>query len=172
MIKKTRQAQIMDALIKEEAITVTELAELLDVSTVTIRKDLTELEQANKLYRSHGKAIIINPFSYNRSINEKEKIAVEQKDAIVLQIHAGTGSVSQGILRQVNLHMGDLALVFLRLILGIDLDQLFYIKVSVVRPGDHCGTVIAGFPSHQHCCTGHECILLVKHLRNASRRCI
>ena len=82
MIKKKRQAQILEILLKEEAINVTVLAELLNVSTVTIRKDLTELEQANKLYRSHGKAIIINPFSYNRSVNEKEKIAVEQKDAI------------------------------------------------------------------------------------------
>jgi len=82
MIKKKRQAQILEILLKEEAITVTVLAELLNVSTVTIRKDLTELEQANKLYRSHGKAIMINPFSYNRSVNEKEKIAVEQKDAI------------------------------------------------------------------------------------------
>ena len=80
--KKKRQEQILDVLLKEEAISVTELAELLDVSQVTIRKDLTELEQANKLYRSHGKAIIINPFTFNRSVNEKEKIAVEQKEAI------------------------------------------------------------------------------------------
>ena len=82
MLKKKRQTQILEVLLKEEAITVTELANLLEVSTVTIRKDLTELEQANKLYRSHGKAIIINPFTFNRSVNEKEKIAVEQKDAI------------------------------------------------------------------------------------------
>ncbi|MBO4723208.1 MAG: DeoR/GlpR transcriptional regulator [Muribaculaceae bacterium] len=82
MLKKKRQEQILDVLLKEEAISVTELAELLDVSQVTIRKDLTELEQANKLYRSHGKAIIINPFTFNRSVNEKEKIAVEQKEAI------------------------------------------------------------------------------------------
>ena len=82
MLKKKRQEQILDVLLKEEAISVAELAELLDVSQVTIRKDLTELEQANKLYRSHGKAIIINPFTFNRSVNEKEKIAVEQKEAI------------------------------------------------------------------------------------------
>lgn len=82
MFKKKRQALILEALLKEEAITVTDLAELLDVSSVTIRKDLTELEQANKLYRSHGKAIIINPFTINRSVNEKEKLAPEQKDAI------------------------------------------------------------------------------------------
>ncbi|MBR5638763.1 MAG: DeoR/GlpR transcriptional regulator [Muribaculaceae bacterium] len=82
MLKKKRQEQILEVLLKEEAISVAELAEMLDVSQVTIRKDLTELEQANKLYRSHGKAIIINPFTFNRSVNEKEKIAVEQKEAI------------------------------------------------------------------------------------------
>ena len=72
----------MEVLLREESVTVNQLAELLDVSSVTIRKDLTELEQAGKLYRSHGKAIIINPFTFNRSVNEKEKIAVEQKEAI------------------------------------------------------------------------------------------
>ena len=82
MLKKKRQAHIMEVLIKEEAMSVSELAELLDVSSVTIRKDLNELEQAGKLYRSHGKARIINPFTLNRSVSEKEKMAREQKDAI------------------------------------------------------------------------------------------
>ena len=82
MLKKKRQAQILEVLMKEEAITVSELASLLDVSSVTIRKDLSELEQANRLYRSHGKAILINPFTFNRSISEKEKLFPEQKDAI------------------------------------------------------------------------------------------
>ena len=74
MLKKKRQAHIMEVLIKEEAMSVSELAELLDVSSVTIRKDLNELEQAGKLYRSHGKARIINPFTLNRSVSEKEKM--------------------------------------------------------------------------------------------------
>lgn len=82
MIKKKRQAQIIDVLMKEEAMSVSELAEMLAVSSVTIRKDLNELEQANKLYRSHGRARIINPFTLNRSVSEKEKLATEQKDAI------------------------------------------------------------------------------------------
>ena len=82
MLKKKRQAHIMEVLIKEEAMSVSELAELLDVSSVTIRKDLNELEQAGKLYRSHGKARIINPFTLNRSVSEKEKMAPEQKEAI------------------------------------------------------------------------------------------
>ncbi len=47
MIKKKRQAQILEVLMKEETVTVAQLAQLLDVSQVTIRKDLSELEQAN-----------------------------------------------------------------------------------------------------------------------------
>lgn len=82
MPKAKRHEFIMDTLLKEGSITVTELAERLDVSSVTIRKDLTELEKANRLYRSHGKAIIINPFTRNQSVNEKEKLAPEEKDAI------------------------------------------------------------------------------------------
>ena len=82
MIKKKRQDSIMEVLIKQESVSVNELAEQLNVSTVTIRKDLNELEQANRLYRSHGKAILLNPFTINRSVNEKEKLSPEQKDAI------------------------------------------------------------------------------------------
>ncbi len=67
---------------RHELIQVSDLASLLDVSTVTIRKDLTELEKANKLYRSHGKAILINPYISNRPLNEKEKLATEEKKLI------------------------------------------------------------------------------------------
>lgn len=82
MIKKKRHNSIMEVLIKQGSVSVNELAEQLNVSTVTIRKDLNELEQANRLYRSHGKAIHLNPFTINRSVNEKEKLSPEQKDAI------------------------------------------------------------------------------------------
>jgi DeoR/GlpR family transcriptional regulator of sugar metabolism len=82
MTKEERHNQILDTLIKYDHIQVTDLASLLGVSSVTIRKDLTELENANKLYRSHGKAILINPYINNRSVNEKEKIASVEKHRI------------------------------------------------------------------------------------------
>lgn len=72
----------MSALLKKGTVQVTELAEALGVSSVTVRKDLTELEKSNKLYRSHGRAILLNPFANNRSVNEKEKLAPEQKNNI------------------------------------------------------------------------------------------
>lgn len=82
MTKEDRQNAILDQLLTQEFVLVSELATSLDVSLVTIRKDLTELEKAGKLYRSHGKAILINPFTNNRSVNEKEKLKSEEKQLI------------------------------------------------------------------------------------------
>lgn len=82
MTKEDRQNAILDQLLTQESVLVSELATSLDVSLVTIRKDLTELEKAGKLYRSHGKAILINPFTNNHSVNEKEKLKAEEKQLI------------------------------------------------------------------------------------------
>lgn len=70
---------------KQSSVQVSELAELLNVSSVTIRKDLTELEKNGRLYRSHGKAILINPFANNRSVNEKESLNAEEKQLIGME---------------------------------------------------------------------------------------
>lgn len=67
---------------KHGSIQVSDLVNQLNVSSVTIRKDLTELEKQDKLYRSHGKAILINPYINNRAVSEKEKLATEEKRAI------------------------------------------------------------------------------------------
>ena len=82
MTKEDRQGAILEQLLSQESVLVSDLAASLDVSLVTIRKDLTELEKAGKLYRSHGKAILINPFTNNRSVNEKEKLNTEEKHLI------------------------------------------------------------------------------------------
>ena len=82
MTKEERHHLILDTLLKQESVQVSDLSTLLGVSAVTIRKDLTELENENKLYRSHGKAILINPYINNRSVNEKEMLATEEKNAI------------------------------------------------------------------------------------------
>ena len=43
MTKEERHTSILEQLLKQGSVQVSELAELLDVSSVTIRKDLTEL---------------------------------------------------------------------------------------------------------------------------------
>ena len=77
--KEERHAAILERLMQFESVQVTDLATLLNVSLVTLRKDLTELEKANELYRSHGKAILINPYATNRNVNDKEKLFTAEK---------------------------------------------------------------------------------------------
>ena len=78
----SRHASILDILQLQGSVSVTDLAERLEVSEVTIRKDLTTLERQNKLYRTHGRAIPISPYIGDRHINEKEKQFVLEKRAI------------------------------------------------------------------------------------------
>ena len=82
MTKNERHSAIMNLLMKNGSIAVTELSDALKVSSVTIRKDLTELEKQKKLYRNHGKAMLIDPYMSNRSVNEKEKLFINEKQAI------------------------------------------------------------------------------------------
>lgn len=82
MTKEERHNLILETLIKHESITVANLSLLLDVSAVTIRKDLNELEKNHRLYRSHGRAILIDPYTTNRSIIEKENLARHEKALI------------------------------------------------------------------------------------------
>ncbi|MBR5726699.1 MAG: DeoR/GlpR transcriptional regulator [Muribaculaceae bacterium] len=82
MTKEQRHEMIMEQLIKHGSVQVADLVMMLNVSAVTVRKDLTELEKSDKLYRSHGKAVLVNPYINNRSVNEKEKLATDEKHAI------------------------------------------------------------------------------------------
>ena len=84
MTKDERHYFILDLLKQQSSVLVTDLAEQLNVSSVTIRKDLTELEKAKKLYRNHGRAIMIDPYIDNRNVSEKEKLSIEEKHQIGL----------------------------------------------------------------------------------------
>lgn len=77
-----RHRKILGILQMQGSVSVSDLAERLDVSEVTIRKDLSALEKQNKLYRTHGRAIPISPYIGDRHVNEKEKQAVAEKSAI------------------------------------------------------------------------------------------
>ena len=77
-----RHNRILSLLQQNGSISVTQLSELFRVSEVTIRKDLSYLEQQKKLYRTHGSAILISPYISDRHVNEKEKKNVTEKRAI------------------------------------------------------------------------------------------
>jgi len=77
-----RHQYILTKLKNEGAVNVLDLCEDLEVSSVTIRKDLKLLEDKNLLYRTHGGGTLSNPYTVDRPVNEKEKIRSEQKSAI------------------------------------------------------------------------------------------
>ncbi|MBR4995582.1 MAG: DeoR/GlpR transcriptional regulator [Alistipes sp.] len=73
---------IIKELDSKGSVSVTELSTMLNVSEVTIRKDLTILEENKLLYRAHGKAIKISPYINDRDVNEKELQYPAEKSAI------------------------------------------------------------------------------------------
>ncbi|MGB5418449.1 DeoR/GlpR family DNA-binding transcription regulator [Algibacter sp.] len=77
-----RHEIILDTLAKEKHIEVAELCKQLNVSAVTIRKDLKLLEEKGLLFRTHGGASLENPYINERAVIEKEKISVEEKKGI------------------------------------------------------------------------------------------
>ncbi|MBJ2174154.1 DeoR/GlpR transcriptional regulator [Aureibaculum sp. A20] len=77
-----RHQIILDILNKVKYIEVLDLCKQLNVSAVTIRKDLTLLEAKGLLFRTHGGASLENPYINEKEVNEKEKISVEEKNGI------------------------------------------------------------------------------------------
>lgn len=61
---------------------VSDLSNKLNVSIVTIRKDLKMLENKNLIYRTHGLIYKSNPYIYDKNVNEKHLINTEQKNRI------------------------------------------------------------------------------------------
>ena len=68
-----RHQKILELLKVNGIVSVNSLSRQLNVSSVTIRKDLGLLEEKKLLYRSHGGAIQIDPYIANRHVQEKEK---------------------------------------------------------------------------------------------------
>ncbi|WKB82288.1 DeoR/GlpR family DNA-binding transcription regulator [Cellulophaga lytica] len=77
-----RHQIILDILAREKHVEVVDLCEQLNVSAVTIRKDLRLLEEKGLLFRTHGGASLENPYINERAVDEKEKISVEEKNGI------------------------------------------------------------------------------------------
>jgi len=85
LFSEERRAKIVELLQKSGKVTVAELARILKVSQVTIRKDLDLLEQDGELLRTHGGAILPahskSEWNFIRKIHqmENEKRAIAAK---------------------------------------------------------------------------------------------
>ncbi len=77
-----RHQFIITKLNNEGNVKVLDLCNELNVSSVTIRKDLKLLEDKNLLYRTHGGGTLSNPYTSDRPVNEKEKIQPGEKSRI------------------------------------------------------------------------------------------
>lgn len=77
-----RHQLIINKLKKEGSVKVVDLCNELNVSSVTIRKDLKLLEDKELLYRTHGGGTITNPYTVDRPVNEKAKIHSGEKSGI------------------------------------------------------------------------------------------
>jgi len=77
-----RHKYILNTLQKEGFVKVIDIAKKLDVTTVTVRKDLKALEEKGLLYRTHGSASPVNPHIADKNVREKEKIKIKEKQLI------------------------------------------------------------------------------------------
>lgn len=82
VIINKRQEEILKELDKSGHVNVADLCEILNVSTVTIRKDLNFLENENLLHRTHGGASKKPIYAFERDLSDKEGLQVEQKKQI------------------------------------------------------------------------------------------
>jgi DeoR/GlpR family transcriptional regulator of sugar metabolism len=90
MIKAERRDRILNELAKNGAVSVQQIAALLDVSEATVRRDLTELDEKNLVRRSHGGAALRDshdelPYQSRVTAYLAEKRRIGAKAASLLQ---------------------------------------------------------------------------------------
>jgi DeoR/GlpR family transcriptional regulator of sugar metabolism len=78
--KAGRQEQIVAALRLYPTRRVNELAERLEVSTETIRRDLAELDERGLINRTYGGAI--RPVAYEPALTERQALMVDERERI------------------------------------------------------------------------------------------
>ena len=80
----SRRAKILDELEKTGQVSVNELSTVFDISAVTIRNDLSQLEKQNMLIRARGGAIKIKfqRMAIDPSISDKQKEFQKEKQLI------------------------------------------------------------------------------------------
>jgi len=78
----TRQTKILDLLNERGEVIVQELADQLDVTTMTIRRDLTALARGGNVIRTHGGAVLSNAGIIEFSFKRKGEKHAAEKEAI------------------------------------------------------------------------------------------
>lgn len=127
MYKIERQEKILQYINKQERASVNELSEMFEVSKVTIRSDIDELENKGLLNKTHGGAVskeigLSSEVPYeikNKSkTKEKQKIAnealrfIKKKDIIILDSGSTTFRLVEGLPEGITVITPDVLIAF------------------------------------------------------------
>jgi DeoR family transcriptional regulator of aga operon len=137
-----RHQHIISRLKKEGSVSVVNLCEELNVSSVTIRKDLKLLEDKELLYRTHGGGTLSNPYTVDRPVNEKvmirsvEKLSIgeaasrliEPNDCILIASGTTVLSFAKNIQPKGNLTVITAAL-------NVALELIYHPEIEVIQLG-------------------------------------
>ncbi|HZE37968.1 MAG TPA: DeoR/GlpR family DNA-binding transcription regulator [Stackebrandtia sp.] len=82
MYAEERQQEIVRLARTEGRVEVTQLAETLNVTAETVRRDLTTLERAGVIRRVHGGAIPIERIGFERAVTDRDTVLTEEKERI------------------------------------------------------------------------------------------
>lgn len=113
MDKTERLEVITNLLIKKGSIRVSEIAEMLKVTDMTVRRDFAELEEKGVLKKTHGGAVcnIVNRYTEvshdeKHTFNIKEKIYIAKKAAQIIEegdtIYLGPGTTVELLAGEIN----------------------------------------------------------------------
>ena len=82
MLAITRREMIREQLKEHKSVQITELAELLQVTRETIRRDLRTMEKDGELIRTHGGAYILDGVQNDIDISTRQFLRVPEKEII------------------------------------------------------------------------------------------
>src|SRR5512138_2547658 len=116
MLKKERQRKILEIIERNGKVEVEQLATTLGVSVMTVRRDLTELDELGFLERVHGGALLLQQKNGGKELpvfeRSKEKTEIKQRIARAVaglindgeKIFLGSGSTTAAIASAVLRH--------------------------------------------------------------------
>jgi DeoR family transcriptional regulator of aga operon len=138
-----RCEKILQELLGKGEVSVDDLAKQFDVSTATIRRDLSELEQQGLLRRNHGGAVpvapmLYEPFRHVSSFQEQEQKCAAEKRQIGLMaaslitdgeiIAIGAGTTTTQVARSIR-HRKGITVLTNAINIAMELSHLADIKV-------------------------------------------
>jgi DeoR family transcriptional regulator of aga operon len=138
VFREERLEKILALLEKEDRLVTKNLPEILNTTSVTIRKDIAILEQRGLLKRTHGGAIKPRKLFHGLALNEKEKLNLEEKiriakkaaklisegDTIILDSGSTTSFIAKEIKHMKGITVITNAINIVSILLNSDIDVI------------------------------------------------